>query len=149
MRVSDVGIAMIKQFEGFRPKPYYCPSGVPTIGYGRTDGVTMDHPAVTEAEATKMLADDLAFYEFRVDSAVKVPLAQHEFDALVSLVFNIGVMAFRSSALIRYLNAGNRAAAAGEFHKWNKGRSGGKLVELSGLSTRRSAERILFEGREQ
>ena len=147
MQASDAAIQLIRQFEGFRAAPYLCPSGVPTIGYGHTAGVTMAAKPITEEQATVLLAADLQRYEKAVEAAVTLPLMQHEFDALVSFVFNIGVSAFRTSTLLRHLNAGDRAAAAGQFGVWNKGRRGGQLVVLPGLVARRLAERKLFEGR--
>jgi lysozyme len=138
---------MIRRFEGFRAAPYLCPSGVPTIGYGHTSGVTLKTALITEEQAVVLLAADLQRYEQAVEAAVTIPLEQHEFDALVSLVFNIGVSAFRTSTLLRHLNAGDRAAAGAEFDRWNKGRVGGTLIPLTGLSLRRTAERRLFEGR--
>ncbi len=147
MQASDSAIQLIRQFEGFRAAPYLCPSGVPTIGYGHTAGVTMATAPITEAAAAELLAVDLQRFESAIAAAVTVPLVQHEFDALVVLVFNIGIGAFRTSTLLRHLNAGDRAAAAQQFSVWNKGRQGGQLVVLPGLVARRQAERLLFEGR--
>ena len=147
MRASEDCIQLIRRFEGFRSAPYLCPSGVPTIGYGHTAGVTMASKPITEEQALVLLTADLQRYEAAVEAAVTLLLTQYEFDALVSLVFNIGVSAFRTSTLIRHLNAGDRAAAAAEFDRWNKGRVRGTLIPLTGLSLRRTAERRLFEGR--
>lgn len=147
MQASDAAIQLIRQFEGFRAAPYLCPSRVPTIGYGHTAGVTMQTAPITQEEAEILLRQDLAKSERRIESLVKVELTQYEFDALVSLVFNIGVDAFLASTLLRLLNAGNRAGAASQFDRWNKGTIGGTLVELTGLTRRRAAERRLFEGR--
>jgi lysozyme len=147
MRASEAAIDLIREFESFRPTPYLCPSGVPTIGYGHTSDVCMSTAPVTQAEAVEILRRDLARFELAVVESVSVPLDQSEFDALVSLAFNIGVSAFRTSTLLRHLNAGDRAAPAAEFDVWNKGRAGGKLVVLPGLVARRSRERRLFEGR--
>jgi lysozyme len=102
---------------------------------------------ITENQAAVLLTADLARYEKAVLDAVTLPLKQYEFDALVSLVFNIGVSAFRTSTVVRHLSAGDRAAAAAAFSQWNKARVGGSLVVLPGLVARRLAERRLFEGR--
>lgn len=147
MRASKHAIQLIKQFEALRLAPYLCPSGVPTIGYGHTAGVSLSMLPITEAEATDMLHDDIVRYERAVSEAVTLPLAQHEFDALVSFTFNVGVGALRTSTLVRHLNAGDRAAAAAEFPKWDKGRRGGRLVVMPGLVARRAEERRMFEGR--
>lgn len=147
MQASDAVIQLIKEFEGLRLKAYLCPSGVPTIGYGHTLGVTLQTPPITAEEAVRLLHEDLPRYEKAVLDAVRVPLQQNEFDALVSFVFNVRVSDFRTSTLLRHLNDGDRAAAAAEFPKWNKGTVKGQLVVMPGLVARRLRERQLFEGR--
>ena len=148
MKTSDKGVALIKQFEGFSAKPYLCPAGVPTIGYGATyypDGkrVTMADRPVSEADATAMLRSMLASYEAGVSRYVLVPVTQGQFDALVSFAYNLGLSALKSSTLLRLLNARDYAGAAAQFARWN--RAGGKV--LPGLTRRREAERKLFVGR--
>lgn len=148
MKTSDKGLQLIKQFEGFRAKPYKCPAGVPTIGYGATyypDGrrVTMQDRPVTEADATAMLRAMLASYEAGIARYVQVPLTQGQIDALVSFAYNLGLAALKSSTLLRLLNARNYAGAAAQFPRWNK--AGGKV--LPGLTKRREAERLLFTGK--
>jgi lysozyme len=87
----------------------------------------------------------LAPYERGVRQAVKVTISQPEFDALVSLCFNIGPEALARSSVVRHLNAANRQAAADAFRAWNKHRDGaGKLVVSDGLTRRRAEERALF-----
>ncbi len=81
-------------------------------------------------------------FEPAVRRYVRVPLKQHQFDALVSLSFNIGAGAFHRSTLLRKLNAGDVAGAAQQFHVWKW--AGGRVQ--SGLIIRRAAERALFEG---
>ena len=95
MKTSPQGLAIIKKFEGFRSKPYLCPAGVPTIGYGSTryeDGrpVKMTDAPITEAQAQELLQATLAKYEDCVNGAVKMPINQNQFDALVSFAFNVG-----------------------------------------------------------
>jgi len=148
MKTSDKGLQLIKQFEGFRAKPYKCPAGVPTIGYGATyypDGrrVTMADKPVSEADATTMLRAMLSSYEAGVDRYVQVPLTQGQFDALVSFAYNLGLSALKGSTLLRVLNDKNYAGAAAQFARWNK--AGGKV--LPGLTRRREAERLLFTGK--
>lgn len=148
MKISQQGIDFIKQFEGFRAKPYLCSAKVPTIGYGSTryaDGtpVSLRDPAITEAVASALFKDTLVTYEKAVTKAVKVPLEQYEFDALVSLCYNIGVGNLVSSTLVRLLNADEaRIEVAGQFLRWNKANS----VVISGLTRRREAEREMFLG---
>ena len=148
MKTSDMGLSLIQQFEGFSAKPYKCPAGVPTIGYGATyypDGrrVTMQDKPVSEADATDMLRSMLASYEAGVSRYVQVPLTQGQFDALVSFAYNLGLSALKSSTLLRLLNLRDYAGAAAQFLRWN--RAGGKV--LPGLTRRREAERKLFVGR--
>ena len=147
MKTSDKGVALIKQFEGFRSKPYLCPAGVPTIGYGSTyypDGkkVTLRDNPVTEADATAMLRSMLVRYENGVDRYVQVPITQGQFDALVSFAYNVGLSALKGSTLLRLVNERNFVGAAAQFSRWNK--AGGKV--LPGLTRRREAERKLFVG---
>ena len=147
MKTSDKGVALIKQFEGFRSKPYLCPAGVPTIGYGSTyypDGkkVTLRDNPVTEADATAMLRSTLVRYENGVDRYVQVPITQGQFDALVSFAYNLGLAALKGSTLLRLVNERNFVGAAAQFSRWNK--AGGKV--LPGLTRRREAERKLFVG---
>ncbi len=95
---------------------------------------------ITADQSDAILSRDLAKFESAVDGAVKVALEQNEFDALVSLAFNIGGGAFAKSTLVRKLNAGDKAGAANAFMSWNK--AGGKV--LNGLTTRRRNERLQF-----
>lgn len=144
MKTSDRGIALIKAHEGLRLTAYTDPVGVWTIGYGHTTAAGPPKVErgmkITEAGADAILRQDLAKFERYVLDAVKVPLNQNEFDALVSFTFNLGPGNLRSSTLLRKLNAGDRAGAADEFLKWT--RAGGKT--LPGLVKRREAERALF-----
>lgn len=140
MKTSDAGIDLIKEFEGFEPKPYKCPAGVWTIGYGFTKGVTQNTRPITEEQATKRLIEELESYEAAVLDCVDVDLEQHEFDALVSFCYNLGTHSLRTSTLLRKLNAGDYEGAADEFLRWNKA----KGQVLAGLTRRREAERKLF-----
>ena len=145
LKTSPAGLAIIKKFEGFRSKPYLCPAGVPTIGYGSTyyaDGrpVKMTDAPITEAQAQELLQATLAKYEACVNGAVKMPINQNQFDALVSFTYNVGCSAFRNSTLLRQFNQGYTPQAAEQFARWNRG--GGKV--LAGLVSRRAAERALF-----
>ncbi|MDS9989505.1 lysozyme, partial [Xylella fastidiosa] len=123
---------------------YTCPGGVLTIGYGETGNHVVPGLRLTnEQEADAMLRARLAKeFEPAVRRYVRVPLKQHQFDALVSLSFNIGAGAFHRSTLLRKLNAGDVAGAAQQFHVWKW--AGGRVQ--SGLIIRRATERALFEG---
>lgn len=144
-KVSKAGIDLIKSFEGLFLKPYLDPIKIPTIGYGTIqypDGkkVTMNDPAITEAQAVEYLTHEVNQKAAGVEKLVKVPLNDNEFGALVSFAYNVGTGALEKSTLLKKLNAGDRAGAAEEFPRWNK--AGGK--ELPGLTKRRLAERDLF-----
>lgn len=147
MNTSNDGLAIIMDSEGLVLKPYRCPANVPTIGYGSTyyeDGrpVSMSDPPITKARAVALLRQTLVRYERAVERYAQLELDQNEFDALVSLAYNIGNEALRTSTLLRKLNAGDIEGAANEFLRWNRG--GGRV--LPGLDKRRRRERALFLG---
>jgi len=140
-KISNAGLRLIKNFEGLRLRAYRCPAGVWTIGYGHTGAEVKPGMVITETEAEALLRADIAVFENCVSAAVKVPISQPQFDALVSLAFNIGCGALRRSTLLRRLNAGDYRGAAREFDKWIRA----KGVVLAGLVSRRRDERNLFE----
>jgi lysozyme len=133
------GITLIKFYEGFRANAYYCPANVLTIGYGTTANVTKNM-VVTEAQAERLLQSDLRKFETTVNSSVKVPLTQDQFDALVCFTYNVGSGAFKSSTLLKVLNQGRYDLVADQLMRWNK--AGGKV--LAGLTKRRASEASLF-----
>ena len=145
-KTGTAGIELIKKFEGFMSKPYKCPAGVPTIGYGATfypDGkkVTMSDKAITEAEGTALLASMLTKFEQYVDSYCIDTITQNQFDALVSFCYNLGPNNLKTSTLLKKVNANpNDETIRAEFMKWTK--AGGKV--LKGLVTRRTAEADLY-----
>lgn len=142
LTLSPIGLALIVQFEGFEPDWYDDPVGIRTIGYGWTgtlpDGLT---PPLTEAEARQLLADTVGAYERAVRRHVDVPLAQEQFDALVSFTYNVGASNLAASTLLLRLNDGLFADAAAEFDRWVLAQG----QRLEGLVRRRAAERALFE----
>lgn len=144
MKTSKNGIQLIKQFEGCRLKAYKCPAGIWTIGIGHT-GIVNGKPitadmTITELMAETLLAIDLQKFENAINTKVKKPLTQNEFDSLTSLVFNIGIGAFEQSTMLKLLNQGNFELAAKQFDRWIY--AGGK--PLKGLIKRRAAEKALF-----
>lgn len=146
MKISDEGLRLIKSFEGYHSRlkdggcaAYLCPAGVPTIGWGCTEGVKLGM-TWTEQEAEDALRGELAKFEAGVARYVTVGLNQNEFDALVSLTYNIGLGAFHGSSVLKCLNNDDRAGAAKAFMMWRKG--GGKV--LPGLVSRRQRESALF-----
>ncbi len=138
-------VEAIKEHEALRLKAYMpTPNDVPTIGYGHTKGVKMGD-VITEAQAEQFLREDLEEAEKTVLRLVKVKLNQNQFDALVSLVFNIGTGNFTRSSVLRFLNAGDYKTAADRFRLWNKQKQrDGSFKELKGLTKRREQERELF-----
>ena len=145
MKTTIEGRRLIEAREGVRLKAYRDSVGIWTIGVGHTSAAgppaVVPGLGITAAQASDILSQDLAQFERAVAQAVTVPLASHEFDALVSLAFNIGAGAFARSTLVRRLNAGDRAGAAEAFLMWAN--AGGKQV----LLRRRKAERRQFLGR--
>lgn len=146
MNASESCIRLIKDCEGFRPKPYLCPAGVPTIGYGSTryaDGrpVKLTDPPITGQEAQAIMITTLKEYEAAVTRYVTVPLNQNQFDALVDFAYNAGAQNLRTSTLLKLLNQGKYKEAADQFGKWVYG--GGE--KLAGLVMRRDMEKKLFE----
>ena len=141
LAVSPAGLDLIERFEGFRADWYLDPVGVPTIGFGWTGPLPAGTaPPLARADARRLLRETVGVYAAAVREAVAVPLAQGQFDALVSFTYNLGPGALRRSTLLRRINAGDPAAAE-EFDRWTF--AGGR--RLPGLVRRRAAERALFE----
>lgn len=141
MNPSPRCLDLVKRFEGFRAKPYLCPAGVPTVGYGHTEGVSLSDPAISREMAEALLVKDLAAFAAGVARRLTAPVSQHQFDALVSFAYNAGLGNLQRSTLLKRVNTGDHAGAAIEFAKWTRA----KGVELPGLVKRRAAERALFE----
>jgi lysozyme len=143
MNISPLCTDLVKHFEGLYLTAYLCPAGVWTIGYGHTglkhkDGTVKAGRKITKAQAEELLKHDLSVFAPSVEKLVKVPLEQHQFDALVSFHFNTGALG--KSTLLKKLNQNDKGGAALEFLKWTRG--GGKV--LPGLVRRRKAEQYLF-----
>jgi lysozyme len=144
MRTSERGRAIVREFEGLRLNAYLCPANKWTIGYGWTIGVRKGD-VWTKEKAEEMLVTGLRVFEDGVLKAIgNAPTTQHQFDAMVSLAYNIGVANFIRSSVLREHKAGNYRAAADNFLKWNKSTVNGALTVLSGLIRRRQAERSLY-----
>jgi lysozyme len=120
---------------------YRCPRGVWTIGFGHTGSDVLPGVTIDDARAEHLLSADLRRFEDAVNAYVKVRITQNQFDALVSLAFNIGVANFRASTLLKKLNRGEYGGTASEFGRWIH--SGGQM--LPGLIRRRAEERDLFQ----
>lgn len=146
MQISDAGLALIEQFEGFRADVYKDVVGYDTIGFGHrvlpTDSIT---PPITRDQATELLRSDAGSAERTVAAHATVDLNQNQFDALCSLVYNVGRAALQNrdgsaTHLCAALNRQNWQSAADHFLDFDH--AGGQVI--AGLSRRRSAERALF-----
>lgn len=141
MTVSQVGVSLIKGFEGFSSKPYRDAVGVWTIGYGHTEGVSAASRPLTEPQAADLLKHDLDSKYAPFVNALQLPLTQNQFDALVSFVYNVGPGGIsQNTGVGRALRAHDWGAAANKLLEWDK--AGGQT--LLGLKRRREAERALF-----
>lgn len=144
MTVSAKGIDLICSFEGLQLTAYDDGVGVWTIGFGTIkypNGVRVKRgDTCTLEQAKSYMRYDLIEFEHTVNSLVKVPLNQNQFDALVSLTYNIGSGAFKSSTLLKKLNLSDYKGAADQFDVWVN--AGGKRMQ--GLANRRAKEKSLF-----
>lgn len=152
MHIGPQGLALVKAFEScLKPdglgqfRPYLCPAGVLTIGWGHTNvqGRQFDQNSRwSQAECDAELTQDMLAAETSVQRRVRVPLEQPQYDALVSFTFNCGEGNLSKSTLLKKLNASDYDGAAREFKRWNRG--SGRV--LNGLTRRRTAEEHMFRG---
>ena len=140
MEISQQGIDLLIEREGKRHQAYRDSVGVWTIGVGHTGPEVHEGLTITEEQADAYLADDLARFERCVSEALTVEPAQAQFDACVSLAFNIGCGNFNRSSVLRYTNEGEPEKAREAFALWNRAN---KKV-MAGLTRRRAAEAELF-----
>lgn len=141
--LNQLGIDLIKSFEGCKLKAYPDPAtgGKPwTIGYGHTGSEVSQGLIWTQGQADNQLESDLHAICDRIHPFITVDLNDNQFSSLVSLAYNIGVGHFKSSTLLKLLNATHLDEASNEFSKW--GNAGGH--PMTGLMTRRLAEQKLF-----
>ena len=136
-------VRLIAEAEGLRLAAYRCPAGVPTIGWGETDGVTMGDTC-TQEQADRWLCEDLADRAKIVRAMCSVAPSRNELGALVSLAYNIGTEALRGSTALRLHNAGDHQGASRAICLWDKARVGGALTVLPGLTARRAREQALY-----
>lgn len=146
VKLSQKGLELIKQFEGLSLKPYLCPAGIPTLGFGNTyypngTKVKLTDPPITKEKAEELLKFLLVSYEKAVDSFCRDDISQSQFDALCSFAYNVGNGNLQKSTLIKKVNANpSDPSIRLEFMKWNK--AAGKV--LPGLTKRRKAESDLY-----
>ena len=156
MQMSEHGLELIQEWEGFELKVYKDSAGLPTIGVGHLltkselssgkiniKGVAVAYgDGLSNQQVMDLLAQDVKPAEDSVNKGVKVSLNQNQFDALVSFTFNVGGGAFSSSTLLKVLNQGQYAQVPDQLRRWT--RSGGQVVK--GLVNRRENEIKLWNG---
>jgi lysozyme len=146
MKVTEAGLSLIRESEGFRERAYRDAVGVWTIGYGHTSAAGAPHvtPAmrVTRAEAEDILARDVAMFVKGVRKLLACELADEQFSALVSFAYNVGLTNFAASSVLKAVNSGDFDAVPRRLALWVK--AGGRT--LPGLVRRRAAEAALFAG---
>ena len=124
-------------------KAYKCPAGVWTLGLGETDGIKPGMTCTAD-QAWDMLLRDLTTRTQAAQAMLTLPANDNQLGAMVSLVYNIGLEAFKKSSVLRLHNKGDFAGAARAFLLWDKARVAGKLQVLAGLTARRAAESALY-----
>jgi lysozyme len=141
MKISDAGIALIREWEGCKLEAYKDGGGVVTIGVGHTGPDVKMGQTISQFEADEMLKMDLEDHDITpfLDAC---PTKQNEYDAMTSLAFNIGLERFRNSTVLKRHKLGNKMGAANAFLLWHF--DNGKSV--AGLMRRREAERRLYLG---
>jgi len=142
MNISQEGISLIKKFEGCELEAYYDAVNVLTIAYGRTKLVKAGDTC-TQEQADAWLEEELHEYGGYVNDAVKVDLTQNQFDSLTSWTYNLGPNNLKKSSMLRVLNEGKYDEVPAQMKRWNKAK--GKV--LAGLTRRREAEALMFEGK--
>lgn len=141
LSLSAAALVGIATHEGYVGQAYQDIVGVWSIGFGTTEGVKPNQ-TITPVQAISRALTDAQKFEGALKQCVTVPLHQHEYDAYVSLSYNIGSGAFCRSTLVKKLNAGDYDGSCKEILRWN--RAGGK--EVRGLTIRRQQEYVLCTG---
>ena len=141
--VSDLGLRLIKAYEGYRAESRELVSGERVIGFGHRLA-NQDILLLTPEEAEVLLRNDIAPVEDVVNEAIFAPLTQGQFDALCSLAYNIGPEAFLSSDVVKAINNGRPIEAADGFDVWRKAEIDGQSFVIDALVRRRTAEKALF-----
>lgn len=141
--MTPKGVELVKRFEGFSPTLYYCPAGIPTIGYGIvvSDPEKWKNVRLTKEQAEKMLLEELRKVYLMVRKLLNhKELHPYCYDALTSFTFNVGIGNFSRSTLRRKILRGELWGASEEFEKWVYA----KGMLLKGLVRRRKAEKELY-----
>lgn len=145
MNISQKGLEFIKKYEGFQAKPYLCPAGKLTIGYGHViSSRERFNSPITEKDADRIIGNDLKITETTIAKGVTVPLTQGQYDALVSLVYNWGGGSFLRSLGLKYLNNSDYTKAAEEFFSASCGVVNINTAFSRGLYNRRQGELVMW-----
>jgi lysozyme len=144
-RAVELVAGLCRRFEGFRARPYLCPAGVPTIGYGATaylDGrpVRLSDPPLSREAAERLLLGHILQMYLPGTQALCPGLQGRALAAITDFAFNLGLTRLKASTLRRRLLAGDMTGAAAELRKWVRG--GGRV--LPGLVLRRETEAALL-----
>ena len=147
-KLSQIGLYLIKYFQGLKLKSYKCPAGVWTIGYGHTKNV-LPGMIINQQKANQLLLEDLMTSINGVDKCIgKIKLTDNQYSALVSFAFNAGIGSLQISTLLKLIKANKIKQAANQFKKWNKIKKykNGKpyYQPLKGLTLRRFAQQLIF-----
>jgi len=167
--MTNLGLELIKHYESLHDgdmsriglQPKMCPARIWTVGYGRalkhpTTGKWLKeekdkelaysmYPNLTEVQAIQMLKEDIAKFENEVYKLIKVATIDYEYDAMVSLAYNIGIFQFSKSTMLGYHNKNDKAIASTRFIPFNKSTINGILKVLPGLTARRQTETLLYK----
>jgi len=156
MQMSEHGLELLKQWEGFKNKVYNDSAGLPTIGVGHLltkselssgkiviNGAPVPYDGgLSDQQVLDLLSQDVTPAAQLITNKVTVPVNQNQFDALTSFTFNVGGAAFNGSTLLKLLNQGQFDQVPTQLRRWNK--AGGKVVQ--GLVNRRENEIKLWNG---
>lgn len=143
-QVSPKGKAFIQGLEDVRLVAYNDGYNISTIGWGHTKGVKPGQ-MITLSQAMEFFDEDIRVVEKCLNLKIRVPISQHQYDALASFVFNIGISAFSTSTLLRHLNDGSYTLAAQQLFQWIL--AGDPLEISDGLINRRIKECKYFRGK--
>jgi lysozyme len=156
MKLNKAGIDLIKEFEGFRSKPYLDVAGIPTIGYGTTtypdtkEDVKLTDPPISEVDAERFLRLDCENFvqrlKYFVEQVAKLPLTDNEFSALIVFSYNLGLAPCLAMgrSMNKAIKSKDKQTIANTFLIYNKATVAGEKVVVPGLTRRRLAEQKLF-----
>ena len=140
MKTNELGLDIIKYFEGLRLNKYRCPGGYNTIGYGHKILPHESYEVITNSKAEELLIEDVKKMEKSMDKLIEVDLSSNQYSAITSFVYNLGATNFANSTLLKKINLNQHLDVPGELIKWIYS---GK-EKLLGLLRRRIEEANLY-----